>query len=119
LIWKYRHGAIRAAPALHGQPRHYDPPFAEALATGHEVILTDNAAVGLSTGAAAGTVAGMARGGASLIDDLGLEQVDVFGFSMGGYVARQLAVDRPELVRRSILVVTSSTSPRKERQCQR
>ena len=48
----------------------------------------------------------MARDAASLIDALGLEQVDLFGFSMGGYVAQQIAVDRPELVRRLILVGT-------------
>jgi pimeloyl-ACP methyl ester carboxylesterase len=70
------------------------------------VILTDNAGVGLSTGAAPETVAGMARDAASLIDALGLERVDLFGFSMGGYVAQQVVVDRPELVRRLILVGT-------------
>ena len=48
----------------------------------------------------------MARDAASLIDALGLEHVDLFGFSMGGYVAQQIAVDRPELVRRLILVGT-------------
>jgi pimeloyl-ACP methyl ester carboxylesterase len=48
----------------------------------------------------------MARDAASLIDGLGLEHVDLFGFSMGGYVAQQIAVDRPELVRRIVLVGT-------------
>jgi pimeloyl-ACP methyl ester carboxylesterase len=48
----------------------------------------------------------MARDAASLIDALGLEQIDLFGFSMGGYVAQQITVDRPELVRRLILVGT-------------
>jgi pimeloyl-ACP methyl ester carboxylesterase len=89
-----------------GNLDNYDPAIADALATGREVILTDNVGVGLSTGAAPQTVAGMARDAASLIDALGLEQVDLFGFSMGGYVAQQIAVDRPELVRRLILVGT-------------
>lgn len=84
----------------------YDPAITNALASGREVILTDNAGVGLSTGTAPETVAGMARDAASLIDALGLEQVDLFGFSMGGYVAQQLTVDRPEPVRRLILVGT-------------
>jgi pimeloyl-ACP methyl ester carboxylesterase len=84
----------------------YDPAITDAVAEGHEVILTDNAAVGLSTGVAPETVAGMARDAASLIDALGLEHVDLFGFSMGGYVAQQIVVDRPELVRRLILVGT-------------
>jgi pimeloyl-ACP methyl ester carboxylesterase len=89
-----------------GNLDNYDPAITDALAMGREVILTDNAGVGLSSGAAPETVAGMARDGASLIDALGLEHVDLFGFSMGGYVARQIAVDRPELVRRLILVGT-------------
>ena len=84
----------------------YDPAITDALAMGREVILTDNAGVGLSTGAAPQTVAGMARDAASLIDALGLEHVDLFGFSMGGYVAQQIAVARPDLVRRLILVGT-------------
>jgi pimeloyl-ACP methyl ester carboxylesterase len=48
----------------------------------------------------------MARDAASLIDAMGLEHVDLFGFSMGGYVAQQIAADRPDLVRRLILVGT-------------
>jgi pimeloyl-ACP methyl ester carboxylesterase len=48
----------------------------------------------------------MARDAASLIDALGLTHVDLFGFSMGGFVAQQITVDRPELVRRLILVGT-------------
>jgi pimeloyl-ACP methyl ester carboxylesterase len=89
-----------------GNLDNYDPAITDALAMGREVILTDNAGVGLSTGAAPDTVAGMARDAASLIDALGLEQVDLFGFSMGGHVAQQIAVDRPELVRRLVLVGT-------------
>ncbi len=89
-----------------GNLDNYDPAITDALAMGREVILTDNAGVGLSSGTAPDTVAGMARDAASLIDALGLEHVDLFGFSMGGYVAQQIAVDRPELVRRIVLVGT-------------
>ena len=89
-----------------GNLDNYDSAITDALAHGREVILTDNAGVGLSTGAPPGTVAGMARDAASLIDALGLEHVDLFGHSMGGYVAQQVAVDRPDLVRRLILVGT-------------
>jgi len=89
-----------------GNLDNYDPAITDALAMGREVILTDNAGVGLSTGTAPDTVAGMARDAASLIDALGLEHVDLFGFSMGGHVAQQIAFDRPELVRRLVLVGT-------------
>jgi pimeloyl-ACP methyl ester carboxylesterase len=84
----------------------YDPAITDALAKDREVILTDNAGVGLSTGTAPDTVGGMARDAAALIDALGLEHVDLFGFSMGGYVAQQIAIDRPELIRRLVLVGT-------------
>jgi pimeloyl-ACP methyl ester carboxylesterase len=89
-----------------GNLDNYDSAITDALAKDREVILTDNAGVGLSTGEAPETVAGMAQDAASLIDALGLEHVDLFGFSMGGFVAQQIAVDRPELVRRLILVGT-------------
>jgi pimeloyl-ACP methyl ester carboxylesterase len=89
-----------------GNLDNYDPAITDALATGREVILTDNAGVGLSTGTAPETVAGMARDASSLIDALGLDHVDLFGFSMGGFVAQQIAIDRPELVRRIVLVGT-------------
>src|SRR3984893_4306483 len=89
-----------------GNLDNYDPAITDTLAMGREVILTDNAGVGLSTGEAPETVAGMARDVASLIDALSLEHVDLFGFSMGGFVAQQIAVDRPDLVRRLVLVGT-------------
>src|SRR5713101_5646818 len=89
-----------------GNLDNYDPAITDALAMGREVILTDNAGVGLSSGSAPETVNGMARDAAALIDALRLEQVDLYGFSMGGYVAQQIAVDRPELVRRLVLVGT-------------
>ncbi|MCU1504786.1 MAG: alpha/beta hydrolase [Ilumatobacteraceae bacterium] len=50
-----------------GNLDNYDPAITDALATGREVILTDNAGVGLSTGAAPETVAGMARDAASVM----------------------------------------------------
>jgi pimeloyl-ACP methyl ester carboxylesterase len=90
-----------------GNLDNYDPAITDSLATSREVILTDNAGVGHSTGRAPETVAGMARDAASLIDALGLEHVDLFGFSMGGFVAQQIAVDRAELVRRVVLVGTA------------
>jgi pimeloyl-ACP methyl ester carboxylesterase len=89
-----------------GNLDNYDPAITDALAADREVILTDNTGVGLSTGTAPATVAAMARDAASLIEALGLDEVDLFGFSMGGYVAQQIALDRPELVRRLILVGT-------------
>ncbi|MDQ1424633.1 MAG: hypothetical protein QOD72_2131, partial [Acidimicrobiaceae bacterium] len=55
-----------------GNLDNYDPAITDALAMGREVILTDNAGVGRSTGAAPETVGGMARDAASLVDALRL-----------------------------------------------
>ena len=87
----------------------FDPAVTDALAAGREVILFDNAGVGLSTGTAPGTIAGMARDAGRLADALGLARIDLFGHSMGGHVAQQLALDRPGLVRRLVL---AGTGPR-------
>src|SRR5918999_551849 len=98
--------AARSLSSESSAQMHNATPITDTLAPGREVILTDNAGVGLSAGVAPTTVAGMARDAASLIEGLGLERVDLLGFSMGGYVAQQITVDRPELVRRFILVGT-------------
>ena len=89
-----------------GNLDNYDPAITNALAQGREVILTDNTGVGLSTGNAPDTVVGMAGDIERFIDALELTQIDVFGFSMGGHVAQQVALDRPDLVRRAVLVGT-------------
>jgi pimeloyl-ACP methyl ester carboxylesterase len=87
----------------------FDPAVTDVLAAGREVIAFDNAGVGLSTGTAPDTIAGMARDAGRLADALGLTQLDVFGHSMGGHVAQQLTIDRPGLVRRLVL---AGTGPR-------
>src|SRR5258708_2185767 len=63
-----------------GNLDNYDPAITDAVAIGREVILTDNAGVGLSTGSAPDTVNGMTRHVAAMIGALGLDRVDVFRF---------------------------------------
>jgi pimeloyl-ACP methyl ester carboxylesterase len=89
-----------------GTMDHWDPAVTDGFAREREVILFNNAGVSSSSGEVPRRVAGMARHAAAFIDALGLAQVDVLGLSMGGFVAQQLALDRPELVRRLILVAT-------------
>nr|WP_314004077.1 alpha/beta hydrolase [uncultured Paenibacillus sp.] len=76
------------------------------MARERRVILFDNADVGLSSGEAPNTIAGMAKYAAAFIEALGLKQVDLLGFSLGGTVVQQLTLDRPDLVRRLILAGT-------------
>jgi pimeloyl-ACP methyl ester carboxylesterase len=87
-----------------GNLDNFDPAISDALAPGREIILFDNAGVGRSTGTAPDTIAGMAADAVSFIDGLGLTTVDILGHSMGGEIAQLIALDRPDPVRRLVLV---------------
>jgi pimeloyl-ACP methyl ester carboxylesterase len=76
---------------------------ASPLAAEREVILVDNSGVGLSTGVTPHTVEGLARDILAFVDALGLTKIDLFGFSTGGFVAQEVILLRPRLVRRLIL----------------
>ncbi|QWU13835.1 Pimeloyl-ACP methyl ester carboxylesterase [Paenibacillus sophorae] len=86
----------------------WDPALINRLAQDRTIIMFDNAGVGLSSGEAPDTIEGMAEYAIAFIEALGLTQVDLLGFSMGGYVAQQVTVERPDLVRRLILAGTGS-----------
>jgi pimeloyl-ACP methyl ester carboxylesterase len=98
-----------------GNLDNFDPASSGALAAGREIILFDNAGVGRSTGTAPGTIANMAADAASFIDGLGLTSVDIFGHSMGGEIAQLITVDRPDLLRRLVLVGTGPPAVRTSR----
>src|SRR5882672_8578945 len=91
-----------------GNMDEWDPLFVNTIAEKRQVILFDNAGIGLSSGDPVSTVQGMAKHAAKVIRLLGFKQVDVLGFSMGGYVAQTLALDHPDLIRRVILAGTGS-----------
>ena len=86
---------------------NWDPAVTDALASGREVILFDNAGIGRSTGKVPETVQGMAAHALAFLDALGLERVDLLGFSLGGMVAQEIALARPSLVRKMLLVGTA------------
>ena len=89
-----------------GTMDHWDPVVTDGLAQGREVILFDNAGVGASSGEVPATFPDMATDGIAFIRALGLNQVDVLGYSIGGKVAQEIAVQAPDLVRKLILVGT-------------
>ena len=86
---------------------NWDPAVTDTLSSGREVILFDNAAIGRSTGKVPETVQGMAAHALAFLDALGLERVDLLGFSLGGMVAQEIALARPSLVRKILLVGTA------------
>jgi pimeloyl-ACP methyl ester carboxylesterase len=90
-----------------GTMDNWDPAVTDPLASGREVILFDNAGVGKSTGQVPSTIAAMAHHAFTFLDALGISECDVLGFSLGGMIAQQLAIDRPSMFRRLILVGTA------------
>src|SRR5215470_9253806 len=81
----------------------WDPALIDALASARRVITFDNAGVGGSTGTTPGTIEQMARDAIAFIAAVDLGQVDLLGFSIGSFVAQQIALTRPAIVRRLVL----------------
>jgi pimeloyl-ACP methyl ester carboxylesterase len=90
-----------------GNLDNWDPALVDRLAQDREVILLDNRGVGGSTGVVPEDVTTMARDALAFIDALGLKEVDLLGFSLGGHVGQELVLLRPRLVRRVVLAGTA------------
>jgi pimeloyl-ACP methyl ester carboxylesterase len=86
---------------------NWDPAVTDALASAREVILFESAGLGRSTGEVPTSIPGMAAHALAFLDALGLSQVDILGFSLGGMVAQQIALERASLVRKMLLVGTA------------
>src|SRR6516164_8106792 len=86
---------------------NWDPAVTDPLALEREVILFESAGLGRSTGEVPASVPGMAAHALAFVDALGLTRVDLLGFSLGGMVAQEIALERPSLVRRMLLVGTA------------
>src|ERR1700730_4947768 len=93
-----------------GTVDHWDPAVTDGFAKEREVILFDNAGVSSSSGDVPGSFAEMAANAIAFIKALGLKQVDVLGFSIGGLVAQEITLQAPALVRRLVLVGTGPRS---------
>ncbi len=89
-----------------GNLDNWDPALTDALAAEREVILVDYPGVGSSTGEPSETIASAARQMIGFVDALGLTQLDLLGFSIGGFIAQEIALVRPTLVRRLVLAAT-------------
>ena len=86
-----------------GNLDNWDPALIDALAPGRRVVTFDNAGVGGSTGTTPDTIEQMARDAIAFIAALEFSQADLLGFSIGSFVAQQITLVRPDMVRRLIL----------------
>ena len=91
-----------------GNLDNWDPALIDTLAAGRRVVTFDNVGVGATTGATPNTIEAMAHDAIAFIEALELERVDLLGFSIGGFVAQEIALIRPDLLR---CVVFASSAP--------
>lgn len=88
---------------------NWDPRIVDAIARNRHVVTFDNVGVGASTGKVPDTIEAMAADAYTFITALGFDTVDLFTFSMGGFIAQDLILEHPHLVRKLIL---TGTGPR-------
>ena len=106
-----RFGNSRGVPLVFnmhftGTMDHWDPLVTDGLAATREVILFNNAGISNSSGEVPTTFEQMGANAIAFIKALGLKQVDVLGFSIGGFVAQEITLQARELVRRLVLLGT-------------
>ncbi len=85
---------------------NWDPRVVDGIAEHHRVLTFDNRGVGASAGTTPDTIAAMATDAVTFIRALGLDQVNLLSFSMGGMIAQVITQDEPQLVRKLILAGT-------------
>jgi pimeloyl-ACP methyl ester carboxylesterase len=93
-----------------GTMDHWDPAVTNGLANEREVILFNNAGVSSSSGEVPATFRDMGANAIAFIKALGLTKVDALGFSIGGFVAQEITLQAPDLVRRLVLLGTGPRS---------
>jgi pimeloyl-ACP methyl ester carboxylesterase len=91
-----------------GNLDNWDPALVDALAAERRVVTFDNVGVGATTGRTPNTIEAMAHDAIAFLEALELGRVDLLGFSIGSFVAQEIALIRPNLLRR---VVLASSAP--------
>src|SRR5579862_1124174 len=91
-----------------GNLDNWDPALVDALSANRRVVPFNNVGVASSTGTTPNTIEAMARGAIDFVEAMGFEQIDLLGFSIGSFVAQEIALIRPDLLRR---VVLASAAP--------
>src|SRR5262249_46662319 len=90
-----------------GNLDNWDAALIDLLAASHDVIAFNNTGVGASSGLTPRTVQQMAFDALDFLDALELDDCDVLGFSLGSFVAQEVALIRPNIVRRLVLAASA------------
>jgi pimeloyl-ACP methyl ester carboxylesterase len=91
-----------------GNLDNWDPALVDALAVDRRVVTFDNVGVGATTGRTPSTIEAMAHDAIAFLEAMEFQRVDLLGFSIGSFVAQEIALVRPDLLRR---VVLASSAP--------
>jgi len=111
--YAYRDAGDSAVPLVllqhfRGNLDNWDPALIDALAAERRVITFDNVGVAATTGTTPNTIEAMANDAIAFIEAMNLERIDLLGFSIGSFIAQEIALIRPDLLRR---VVLASSAP--------
>jgi pimeloyl-ACP methyl ester carboxylesterase len=85
---------------------YWDPQIVDAIAKDRHVITFDQRGVGASGGEVPDSIEAMADDAYSFLKALGFDKIDVFSFSLGGFIAQTLVIKHPDLVRKLVLTGT-------------
>jgi pimeloyl-ACP methyl ester carboxylesterase len=112
--YAYREIGTGAVPLVllqhfRGNLENWDPQLVDALASQRRVVAFDNVGVGATTGTTPDSIEQMARDAIAFIAALDAPRVDILGFSIGSFAAQEIALIRPDVVRRLVL---ASSAPR-------
>ena len=91
-----------------GNLDNWDPALVDALASSRRVVTFDNTGVGATTGTTPNTIEQMARDAIAFVEAMEFKRIDLLGFSIGSFVAQEIALIRPDVLRR---VVLASSAP--------
>src|SRR6476646_10188174 len=103
-----REGPLVLLQHFRGNLDNWDPAPIDALASSRRVVTFDNTGVGATTGTTPDTIEQMARDAIAFVEAMGFKRIDLLGFSIGSFVAQEIALIRPDLLRR---VVLASSAP--------
>jgi pimeloyl-ACP methyl ester carboxylesterase len=107
-VYAYREVGDGAVPLVllqhfRGNLDNWDPALIDALAASHRVVTFDNVGVGATTGSTPDSFRQMASDAITFLDAIEVDQIDLLGFSIGSFIAQEMALVRPDAVRRLVL----------------
>src|SRR5262245_22891816 len=113
IVYAYRDVGAGDVPIVllqhfRGNLDNWDPALVDDLSAARRVVAFDNRGVGSTSGLTPNTIEEMAYDAIAFIEALGLKKIDLLGFSIGSFVAQEIALIRPDLLRR---VVLASSAP--------